>query len=73
MRIWKVVTLLLILTMAGACSTPDGETVTEETPADSNAPATADSAPDKPKAEAPKAAANFERAPLVFHTVAFRR
>jgi len=57
MRIWKVVTLLLILTMAGACSTPDSETVTEETPADSNAPATADSAADKPKAEAPKAPA----------------
>src|SRR5688572_21181911 len=51
MRIWKVVSLLLILTMAGACSTPDAETITEETPADSNAPATADSAADKPKAE----------------------
>jgi hypothetical protein len=51
MRIWKAVTLLLILAIVGACAnTPDGENKTEEAAA-----ASADAGADKAKAEAPKA------------------
>jgi hypothetical protein len=56
MRIWKVVSLLLILAVAGACTKPaETETTTEEATADSNAPATKEAAAEKPKAEAPPA------------------
>src|SRR5688572_9086204 len=54
MRIWKVITLLLILAMVGACAPADETSSTEETSTDSSAPATAETAAaDKPKPAAP--------------------
>jgi hypothetical protein len=57
MRIWKVISLLLILAVVGACAnSTETETATpEEATADSNAPASKEAAADKPKVEAPPA------------------
>ena len=60
MRIWKVVSLLLILAVAGACakaSETETATPSEEASADSKAPASAETAADKPQASVPAAPA----------------